>query len=90
MSSQQLQSRWNAERSTFPPNAILSPVTDNGVFQGRASTGWSGSAWEESITMLENVGVFQAFFIPLGGFTSVASQGEESEKHRLDNTVWNP
>ena len=30
---------------------------------------------------------FQAFFAPLKGFSSVASRGEESEKHRLENTV---
>ena len=30
---------------------------------------------------------FQAFFVPLKGFSSVASRGEESEKHRLENTV---
>ena len=35
-------------------------------------------------------GCFQAFFVPLKGFTSVASRGEESEKHRVENTVWNP
>ena len=32
----------------------------------------------------------QAFFVPLKGFSSVANRGEESEKHRLENTVWNP
>ena len=33
---------------------------------------------------------FQAFFVPLKGFSSVESRGEESEKHRLENTVWSP
>ena len=33
--------------------------------------------------MLEDSGIFQAFFVPLKGFASVASRAEESE-----NTVW--
>ena len=33
---------------------------------------------------------FQACFVPLKKFASVVSWGEESEKHRLENTVWNP
>ena len=32
---------------------------------------------------------FQAFFAPLSGVSSVTSRGEESEKHRLENTIWN-
>ena len=28
--------------------------------------------------------------LSLWGFSSVASRGEESEKHRLENIVWNP
>ena len=34
--------------------------------------------------MLEKTGVFQVIFIPLKGFASVASPGEESEKHCLE------
>ena len=33
---------------------------------------------------------FQAFFPSLMGIPSVASPSQESEKHRLENTVWNP
>ena len=40
--------------------------------------------------MLENIGVFKHYFVPLKGLSSVATRGERSEKHRLENTVWNP
>ena len=44
----------------------------------------------EGTKMLESTGVLQAFLAPLQGSFSVKSRGEESEKHRLENTVWNP
>ena len=38
--------------------------------------------------MFENSGVF-IFFFSVGG-SSAASPSQESEKHRLENSVWNP
>ena len=55
------------------------------MFRGR-----SGYARVEGTKMLENAGVFRHSLVPLKGFSSVACRGEESEKHRLENTVWNP
>ena len=60
----------------------------NGVFQSGVLRGWSGPMGPEGTKMLEKDWCFQAFFVQ--GFTSVGSRGEESEKHRLENTVWNP
>ena len=34
--------------------------------------------------------VFESILPPSEGVFSVASRGEESEKHPLENTVWNP
>ena len=51
--------------------------------------GWSGSAKGRRHQNTLKHWCFQAFFVPLKAFSSVASQGEESEKHRLENTVWN-
>ena len=56
----------------------------NGVFQSGLFKRWSASARAEGTKMLEKTGVFQAFFVPLKGLTSVGSRGEESEKHRLE------
>ena len=39
--------------------------------------------------MLENSGI-SGIFVLQKGISSVASQSQESEKHRLENTVWNP
>ena len=61
----------------------------NGVFQSGVLRGWPGSARAEHTKMPENTGVFRHLCL-WEEFTSVASQGEESEKHRLENTVWNP
>ena len=33
---------------------------------------------------------FKALIVPLKGFSSAANRGEESEKNRLENTVWSP
>ena len=34
--------------------------------------------------------VFSSILRPFEGVTSVAGRGAKSEKHRLENTVWNP
>ena len=47
---------------------------------------WSGSTRGEGTKMFEKTGVFRhSSSIP-----SVAARDEESGKHRLENTVWNP
>ena len=43
----------------------------------------------EGTKMLETV-VFSGCLVPLNGITSVASRGQESEKHHSENTVWDP
>ena len=40
--------------------------------------------------MLADTGVFRHFQVALKGLSSVTSRGEKFEKHRLENTVWNP
>ena len=53
------------------------------MFRGR-----SGSARQKAVKRL-NYWCFQAVFVLLKSFSSVASRGEESEQHRLENTVGN-
>ena len=62
----------------------------NDVFQSGVPRGWSGSVSAEDSKMLGKDWCFRAFFVPLKRFASVASRGEESEKHRLKNTVSDP
>ena len=41
------------------------------------------------IKVLENMGVFRHLRFPLTKVASVTSQDQESEKHHLENTLWN-
>ena len=64
----------------------------NGVFQSVCSEAGQDPQRHKAPKMLENSGVFQAFFVPLKGVASVAGRGQESEKHRLETpfgTLWN-
>ena len=61
----------------------------DGVFQIGVFRGWPGICKGRRHQMPENIGVFGQFFF-LCRFASVASRGEESEKYRLENSVWNP
>ena len=40
--------------------------------------------------LLENSRVLRHFVVHLKGASSAGWQGQASEKHRLENTVWNP
>ena len=62
----------------------------NGVFQSGVLRGWPGSARAEDTKMPENTGVFRHSLSLRKSLSAVAGQGEESEKYRLENTVWNP
>ena len=59
----------------------------NGGFQSGVFRGWRGCARAQGTNMPENTGAL-GHGVTLKRFTSVASRGEESEKHRLENTVW--
>ena len=72
-------------RDGFSPNGVFHTVWSRVV----CSEGGQDPRGQKAPKCLKTV-VFSAMFVSVKGIASVASRGQESEKHSLENTVCSP